>query len=159
MREVTVTVVGNVGSDPAIRETPHGQVANFNVGSSNRFYDRTSGQWTDGPTSWYRVACWNRLGRNAAESFRKGERVIVVGRLKVGTYQDKDGVERASVEITADHVGHELTFGTTRFARFVRERDEAAGADDGVPPGDDEEPEAEVDLVTGEMLDGDAVPA
>jgi single-strand DNA-binding protein len=121
MRDINLTVVGNVGADPVARETDKGDlVVSFNLGSTPRVYDRVQGLWVDGPTSWFRVSCWRELGKNVGESIRKGERVIVSGRLRVGTYADKDGVERTSVELVAEHVGHELTFGTTRYTRTIR---------------------------------------
>ena len=130
MREISLTVVGNVGADPVQRETDKGdKVTSFNIGCTPSAFDRVQAMWVDGPTTWFRVSCWRELGKNVVESIRKGERVIVSGRLRVSTYADKDGVERTSVELVADHVGHELTFGTTRFTRVVRSASLSAPAD------------------------------
>lgn len=135
MRDVNVTVIGNVGADPVVRDTPNGRVTQFNLGTSPRFFDRETAEWRDGDTTWFRVACWREMGANVAESFRKGERVMVVGRLQVNTWQNKEGIDRTSVEITADHVGHDLTFGTTRYTRVIRTTP--------VPGPDDDRREAE----------------
>lgn len=153
MRDINVTVVGNVGADPVVRDTVNGRVANFNLGSTPRIFDRASEQWVDGGTTWFRVACWRELGANVAESLRKGERVVVVGRLKVGTWEDKEGGERTSVEIVADHVGHELTFGTTRFTRVIRGASLAAADEQPARAAD----EVAYDLSEAEVLDADEV--
>ena len=164
MRGVFVTVVGNVGADPVARDTAGGRVVTFNLGVSERYFDRSKEQWADRPTTWYRISCWNpQLGRNIGECVRRGERVMVTGRLRFGTYQDKDGVERASLEVVAEHVGHEMSFASTRYIKQERrqapegtgeeseerpERDEFAEDLDDVPG---------VDLDTGELLDEERV--
>ncbi|GAB2674624.1 single-stranded DNA-binding protein [Thalassiella azotivora] len=155
MRDVTVTVVGNVGADPVVHKLRSGdEVTRFSVGSTPRVLDRGTGEWGDGPTTWYRVSCWRQLGANVADSLRRGERVVVVGRLRVSTWE-QDGAERKEVEVVADHVGHELSFGTTRYQRVVREAalpqagaDDAAGDPFGEPAvrdldGDHEGPESD----------------
>ncbi|HZI96525.1 MAG TPA: single-stranded DNA-binding protein [Actinomycetales bacterium] len=135
MKDVNVTVVGNMGADPVVRETPGGKVTQLNVGASPRFYDREAGEWRDRDTTWFRVECWSQLGANAAESLRKGERVIVSGRLKVSTWETKEGAERTSVEIVADHVGHDLTFGTSRYSRVIRSTQVPGRDEDGLREG------------------------
>src|SRR5690348_3934800 len=75
-----ITVVGSLGSDPEERSTSRGSVVQFRVASTDRRRD-AQGNWSDGPTSWYRVNAWGELGRNALASLRKGQRVIVAGDL------------------------------------------------------------------------------
>jgi single-strand DNA-binding protein len=167
MRGVFVTVVGNVGADPVARDTAGGRVVTFNLGVSERYFDRSKELWADRPTTWYRISCWNpQLGRNIGECVRRGERVMVTGRLRFGTYQDKDGVERASLEVVAEHVGHEMSFASTRYMKQERRQ-----APDGANGGEESEERPEpdefaedlddvpgVDLDTGELLDEERVP-
>lgn len=107
-----VTLVGRLGGDPEVRFTAQGKaVANFSLAVTERRYN--NGQWEDGDTSWYRVAAWDRLGENAAESLSKGDLAIVVGKVKVREYEH-DGQKRTSVDVTADHLGPSIRFATAR---------------------------------------------
>lgn len=156
MRDIIVTVVGNVGADPVVHETSTGRVTNFNLCCSSRVLDRQTGEWSDGSTTWFRIACWSALGANVAESIRRGERVIVTGKLKVNSYELRDGGERTTVELAAINVGHDLTFGTTRFTRVARNT--SLAAPDDAASIEVRDPEDLYDL-TGEMFDGEPMPA
>ena len=67
-------------------------------------------------TNWYTVSAFRQLATNARDSINKGDRVVVSGSIKV---RDWDNGERSgtSVEIEADFLGHDLTYGTSVFAR------------------------------------------
>lgn len=100
-----IVVTGNVGSDPELRFTPDGTaVASFNVGSTPRVKGK-DGEWGDGETTWYRITAWRRDAEGVAEVLRKGDRVIVHGKLKATAYEAKDGSWRAGLEVTADGFG------------------------------------------------------
>lgn len=120
MRGNVVTLVGNLGADPDYRRTDGGtEIANFRVGCTERRQDRSSGEWADGPTSWWRVACFRGLAANAAASLRRGDRVVVTGTVRVQQWE-RDGRSGTSLEVVADAVGHDLAWGTSRFERVVR---------------------------------------
>jgi single-strand DNA-binding protein len=117
----TVVVVGNLAADPEYRRLDNQlEVANFRVGSTRRRFDRGTGTWMDGETSWWRVSCWRGLAANAAKSLRKGERVVVVGRVRTSSWETEDGRSGTSVEVEAEAVGHDLAWGTSEFQRVVR---------------------------------------
>jgi single-strand DNA-binding protein len=69
-------------------------------------------------TNWYTVTSFKQVAVNVATSVGKGDRVVVVGEIRV---RDWDNGERAgtSVEIEASHIGHDLAWGTTVFVRTV----------------------------------------
>ena len=114
-----ITVIGTLGQDPEERSTSRGSVVQFRLASTDRRRD-AQGNWQDGTTSWYRVNAWGELGRNALISLRKGQRVIVAGDLSVSEWDGADGHKGRSVEIRATALGHDLTFGTSRFERGQR---------------------------------------
>ncbi|MCU1472178.1 single-stranded DNA-binding protein [Amnibacterium sp.] len=114
-----ITVIGTLGQDPEERSTSRGSVVQFRLASTDRRRD-AQGNWQDGTTSWYRVNAWGELGRNALTSLRKGQRVIVAGDLSVSEWDGADGHKGRSVEIRAAALGHDLTFGTSRFERGRR---------------------------------------
>lgn len=115
-----LTVVGTVGSEPEARATPTGRnVTSFRLASTRRIHDPQTGEWRDGDTNWYTVSAWNDLGRNVHDSIRKGERVLVAGRLKVRKWENEErhGME---AELVAGSVGHDLKWGTTRYTKAAR---------------------------------------
>src|SRR6188768_2343129 len=103
--EATVTVIGNCGGDPELRFTSQGTaVASFSLANTPRVKD-AKGEWADGETLWMRVTAWNKQAEAITEGVRKGQKVIVVGRLQQKSYQTKEGETRTSLEITADEIG------------------------------------------------------
>jgi single-strand DNA-binding protein len=133
MADNMVTLVGTLGTDPEVRRTPQGKdVVNFNLVTNERIRNADD-TWSDGAASWFRVTAWNALGRNAAMSFRKGQRVIVRGSLKVEQWQAKDGSTAKTVVLTASALGHDVLFGTSTFAR--------AASTSSAPPVREQEPQ------------------
>ena len=119
--ETTITIDGNLTSDPEIRFTSSGvPVAAFTVASTPRFFDKDTGQWTDGDTLFLRCSAWRRLGEHAAESLRKGSAVIVTGRLKQRSYTTDQGENRTVYEIDADNVAASLKFATVTIKKATR---------------------------------------
>lgn len=102
--EAIVTVVGNLGSDAEFRKTPKGTpVTSFNIANTPR--KSVNGEWVNGDTTWFRVFVWNYDAAGTANTLRKGDKVLVTGRLQVSKYLTKEGEERQSLEINADTVG------------------------------------------------------
>ena len=119
MNEALVTFQGWVGNDVVHRETPKGNVANFRVGSTPRIR-RGDGSWVDGRTSWFSVSCWRGLADNVRDSVRKGEPVLVHGRLRTDVWEREDGQSSTTYVVEATYVGHDLSRGTTSFAKSSR---------------------------------------
>jgi single-strand DNA-binding protein len=123
-----VTIVGFVARDPYLRETKDGRhVAEVRVGTTTRVLDRNTGEWRDADTSYFSVSCWRRLADNVRASLRKGDPVVVKGRFKTRTYEDKTGQPRTVIEITADTVGHDLNRGVANYIRHRRPAAAEAG--------------------------------
>jgi single-strand DNA-binding protein len=93
------------------------------LASSKRRFDRTKKIWIDGETNWFTVTAFRQLAINSATSVSKGDRIVVNGKLKV---RDWDNGERSgtSVEVEADSLGHDLTWGTAEFTRTVLVRED-----------------------------------
>ncbi|MCR8671784.1 single-stranded DNA-binding protein [Agrococcus sp. HG114] len=121
-----ITVVGSLGGDPILKSVNGDQVAEFRLACTARRKDGE--QWVDGHTNWYSIEAWGGFSRHVVSSLRKGDVVVVLGRLKVDQWEsgDKRGT---SVKIRADHVGHSLRVGPT--TRERRKPVDAATAPDG----------------------------
>ena len=126
MYETTVTVQGWLGNDVTTRAVGDAQVASFRVATTPRRYHRQTETWVDGHTQWYAVTAWRALADNCRRSLRRGDPVVVQGRLTVSTWTGRDGEQQSSLEIEAVHVGHDLTRGTSRFTRTPKAVQEAA---------------------------------
>jgi len=119
--ETVVTLVGNLVDDPELRFTPSGAaVANFRVASTPRTYDRQSGEWKDGESLFLSCSVWRQAAENVAESLQRGMRVIVQGRLKSRSYDDREGQKRTVFEIDVDEVGPSLRSATAKVTRASR---------------------------------------
>ena len=118
VNEAQLSLTGYVASDPRSRETRTGvpQVT-MRVAWTPRWIDRASGEWSDGNTSFVTVLCWRRLAANVATCIRRGDPVVVKGRLSIRPYEDKDGNARLAVEVDASSVGHDLSRGVAHFQR------------------------------------------
>ena len=97
-----VTIIGNLGADPEIKYTSSGNVpvANLRVATSDRWQDKSSGEWQE-RTEWHRITAWRHLAERAQRFLRKGKQVYVEGRLETRKWQDRDGNDRYTTEIVA----------------------------------------------------------
>ena len=113
----TITITGNVATAPEHKRTAAGvSITTFRVASSQRRFDRATNAWVDGDTNFYSVSAFRRLADHAFHSLRKGERVVLTGRLRVRDWEN--GAKRGTdVDIEADALGHDLLFGTTVFTK------------------------------------------
>lgn len=119
--ETTITVIGNLTSDPELRFTPSGSaVANFTIASTPRTFDRQSNEWKDGETLFLRASVWREAAENVAESLTKGMRVIVTGRLKSRSYETKEGEKRTVIELEVDEIGPSLRYANVKVNRSQR---------------------------------------
>jgi single-strand DNA-binding protein len=122
-----IDLAGFVASEPAFKRLPGGtSTARLRVAYTERRFNRETGEWGDGPTSFVTVLCWRTLADNVAVCLRKGEPVLVRGRLRVREFQDKEGSPRTATEVEASSVGHDLSRGVAHFSRTRRAPGETA---------------------------------
>lgn len=161
MNETMMTVVGNLVDAPNMRRTKNGHlVANFRVASTSRRYDRDKGEWIDSGTLFVTVTAWRALAQNVGDSLKKGQPVVVMGRYYQREFT-KNEVLRTAYELEAIAVGHDLTRGVAVFERVTRPAfSTPVDLDSEGHPADltadyldldDDEPDTEIDLTTGEV--------
>ncbi len=116
MNETFVTISGHVCADPETRtgSTSGRKFTIFRVASTPR--RQVNGQYLDGPTSFYNIVAFGRLGAHLLKSFKKGDAVIVQGRLRVRQWAS-EGRTGTSVEVDAYLAGHDLNRGITSLQR------------------------------------------
>lgn len=126
MNDSYVTLQGWVGGEVERRLAGDVPLATFRVGSTPRRL--RDGAWVDGETQWFTVNCWRTLAANAAASLRKGDPVVVHGRVRVERWQRQDGTTGTGWVVEASFVGHDLNRGTSAFTRPVRPVEEQPAA-------------------------------
>jgi single-strand DNA-binding protein len=118
-----ITITGLVATTPRHLVTQDAlPITSFRLASSQRRFDRNQNRWVDGETNWYTITAFKQLAINSAGSVNKGDRLVITGKLRI---RDWDNGERAgtSVEVEADSMGHDLTWGASVFTRNVLVRD------------------------------------
>lgn len=144
----TLSVTGLVATTPRHLVTQDGlPITSFRLACSQRRFDKNQNKWIDGETNWFTVTAFRQLAINSSGSVNKGDRLLVTGKLRV---RDWDNGERAgtSVEVEADSLGHDLTWGSSIFTRTVLVRDNYA---------EDRSNERKEDLPdAGEKIGGDS---
>ncbi len=119
--ETIITVVGNLTDDPELRFTPSGAaVANFTVASTPRTLNKQTNEWEDGEAMFLRCSVWRQAAENVAESLQKGARVLVQGRMRARSWEDRDGNKRTNFEIDVDEIGPSLRWATAKVVRAGR---------------------------------------
>ena len=112
-----ITLTGIVGTEPRALTTQEGlAITSFRLASTQRRFDRAQEKWVDGETNWYSITTFRQLATNSAVSVKKGERVLVTGRLRIREWES-GGKSGTNIDIEADSLGHDLSWGTAAFAR------------------------------------------
>jgi single-strand DNA-binding protein len=143
MNDTYVTFHGWAGSDVRHRKAGDASVATVRVGVTPRI--KRGGDWTDGETTWYSVTAWRTLADHVRDSVRKGDPLIVHGRLRSETWQPPEGPATVTLHVDALLVGHDLNRGITHFIKQRQERaSDAADAGEGAERDDATEQGSEV---------------
>ena len=103
--ENAITVIGNLTADPELRYTQTGvAVTNCRIAVNRRMRNSQTNEWEDKLDGYFTVNIWRDHAENVAESLKKGDRVLVMGRLISRSYDDRDGQTKWVTEIEADEV-------------------------------------------------------
>lgn len=129
MQEFTTTVVGNLTADPQLRIVGSGApVCSFRIGVTPRHRAKETGEWVDGTSMFLSVSAWRTLAENAHTSLHKGDRVVVIGRMRQRAYTTQLGEERVVWEVDADLVAPDLSRHTALLARPPRRETAVVGS-------------------------------
>lgn len=131
----TIILAGNLGRDPEMRYTPSGQpVTSFSV-AVNDNYTSNSGEKVQ-RTIWFRITAWGKQAEICNNYLKKGQKVLVEGRLVVDPntggpriWQRQDGSAAASFEVSAQAVRFLSTKGETEIPEAFVEGAEVDSGD------------------------------
>ena len=92
-----VILIGRIGNDPELNYVqPENPVANFSLATSES-YKNQQGERVEN-TEWHNIEVWGKLAEVAGKHFKKGELLMVEGKIKTNTYE-KNGEKRYSTKI------------------------------------------------------------
>jgi single-strand DNA-binding protein len=117
---MNVTVVGNLCADPELRHTSNGvPIADLRI-AENRNYQDAGGVWQQ-ETAYYSAVVWRRLAEHAAASLRRGDRVVVVGRMRQDEWTTERGETRRRYLVDCDELAASVRFSGVEVLRSVPE--------------------------------------
>jgi single-strand DNA-binding protein len=104
-----VILIGNLGADPEVKSFQNGgRIANLRIATSENWKDRTTGERKE-RTEWHQVVIQSDGLVGVAERFlRKGSKIYIEGSLRTRKWQDQNGNDRYTTEISVG-VGGVLT--------------------------------------------------
>ena len=94
-----VILSGFVGSDPTIRYIESRPVAEFSLATREPAYTTTNGTQIPERTDWHRIVMWDANAEFAEKYIRKGSRLLVEGKLRNRTWEDRNTIKRSVTEI------------------------------------------------------------
>lgn len=95
-------LLGNVGSDPAIRYVQGRPCAEFSLATDERSYVNPQGITVPGRTEWHNIVMWDDNALTAERYIRKGTKLYVEGRLRTRVLEDRNPVKRTRTYIVVD---------------------------------------------------------
>jgi single-strand DNA-binding protein len=118
-----VTVIGNLADDPELRYTPQGvPVTTVRVAVNRRV--RNGEEWEDRLDGFFTAILWREYAENVAESLRRGDRVLVTGRLSSRSYEAQDGTTRWVTEIQAEEICPSLRWAQAKVRKVTRKHEQ-----------------------------------
>ena len=97
-----IIIMGRLTRDPELRRTGSGlAVASFSVACERDYPNKETGEKE---VDFIDCVAWRHTGEFVSKYFQKGSMIVVVGRLQIRNWTDKDGNSRKTAEIVADNV-------------------------------------------------------
>ena len=84
-----IILKGNIGNDPEIRAFDWGKVAKFSLATSERYKNKAGEDMTH--TDWHNIVFQGKQAETIEKYVHKGNQLLIVGKVKYRSYDDKDG--------------------------------------------------------------------
>ena len=142
-----VLLIGHLGRNPELRYIPQTEraVANFNLATNERYFNPSTNE-SDIRAEWHRIVAWGKLAEFCEKYLTQGKQVLVEGKLRTRSWQDRDGNKKFTTEVHAQNivllgkkedVGEERPFTSTASSSEFPDEAQSPSLDDS---GDDEVP-------------------
>jgi len=105
-----VILIGNLGADPEVKSFQNGgRIANLRIATSENWKDKNTGEKKE-RTEWHTVVLNSDGLVGVAERYlKKGSKVYIEGQLRTRKWQDAQGNDRYSTEVSVGGMGGVLT--------------------------------------------------
>jgi single-strand DNA-binding protein len=105
-----VILIGNLGQDPEVKSFQNGgRIANLRIATSESWKDRQTGERKE-RTEWHTVVLQSEGLVGVAERYlRKGSKVYIEGQLRTRKWQDQNGNDRYTTEVSVGGIGGVMT--------------------------------------------------
>lgn len=104
-----LTLLGNLARDPEIKYTSEGlAITDLRVAVNRKWKNREGNDMEN--VEFFNVTTWNKLAENCANDLKKGDRIMVSGRLNHRSFETKDGKKINIMNVIADVVAASLEF-------------------------------------------------
>ncbi|OFZ78438.1 MAG: hypothetical protein A2583_13800 [Bdellovibrionales bacterium RIFOXYD1_FULL_53_11] len=101
-----IIITGNLGAGPEIHKKSDDSkgVVSFTLAENVSRLNEKTKQYEQAHTNWFPVKAFGSLGARVRAGLKKGDRVMVTGRLRTFQYETKDGAKANGFEVLADDV-------------------------------------------------------
>jgi single-strand DNA-binding protein len=129
LSDTVIHMIGHAGTDVDYRQIGNGtDLSTFRLASTPRRYDRIADQYVDGTTTWITVQCWRSLALHVRDAVRRGDPLLVIGKLKTEEWT-KDDARHSRMVLEALAVGHDLNRGVSEFRKLPRPAGQTGGTE------------------------------
>lgn len=106
---------GRLTKDPELRWTPNTNKASvsLSLAFNARRRNPQTNEWEDGDVCFLNATAWEQMAEHLGQ-FRKGDELVVSGRLRTEKWTDRDGQERSTLKLLVDQVGPSVRFKEAR---------------------------------------------
>jgi len=100
-----VLLIGRLGQNPELRYIPQSEraVANFTLATNERLFNPSSNE-SDIRVEWHRIVAWGKLAEFCEKFLTQGKQILVEGKLRTRSWQDKEGNKRYTTEVHAQNI-------------------------------------------------------
>ena len=94
-----VILSGNLTKDAELRYTANDKAySKFSIANNEGYGDNQK-------TNFFICTLWGKSAENLNRFLTKGQKVLITGKIELGKYTDKEGIERTTVDINVDSFG------------------------------------------------------
>tara|TARA_B110000495_G_scaffold163308_1_gene148498 strand:- start:39 stop:500 length:462 start_codon:yes stop_codon:yes gene_type:complete len=98
-----VMLIGNLGSDPEMREMGDGtKMAKFSIATTETYKNKQGEKVSN--TDWHNIVLWRGIAQVAEKYLKKGDSVLIEGKIKNRSWEDENGVKKYATDIQGDNM-------------------------------------------------------